>query len=76
MAGHLGHPGAPGASAVAQTFDYAPPSPVLGLKAVSKETGVVLTRKGAPEFTRLVVEREEGGSWKEIGAFSERQRVY
>ncbi|HQB65729.1 MAG TPA: NAD(P)H-dependent oxidoreductase subunit E, partial [Fibrobacteraceae bacterium] len=76
VAGHLGHPGAPGASAVAQTFDYAPPSPVLGLKAVSKETGVVLTWKGAPEFTRLVVEREEGGSWKEIGEPSVKDKEF
>lgn len=76
VAGHLGHPGAPGASAVAQIFDYAPPSPVLGLKAVSKETGVVLTWKGAPEFTRLVVEREEGGSWKEIGEPSVKDKEF
>jgi hypothetical protein len=65
---HKGHPGAPGASAKPQAADYAPPSPVLAVKAVASEAGVTLTWKAAPEFTRITVERLEGSSWKEVGA--------
>lgn len=74
--GHKGHPGAPGAVAKPQVFDYAPPSPVLGLKAVSSESGVTLTWKGAPEFTRLVVERDEGSGWKEVGEPSVKDKEF
>jgi len=66
--GHKGHPGAPGASAKSQVADYAPPCPILGVKAVASEAGVTLTWKGAPEFTQIAVERLEGTSWKSIGA--------
>ena len=65
--GHGGHPGAPGATAKPQVADYAPPSPVLNVKAEADETGATLTWKGAPEFTKLVVEKKNGSSWVAVG---------
>ena len=65
--GHCGHPGAPGAIAKPQVADYAPPSPVLNVKSEADETGATLTWKGAPEFTKLVVEKKNGASWVAVG---------
>lgn len=76
LAGHFGHPGAPGASATPQVFDYAPPPPVLGLTASVSEEGVVLTWKLAPDFTALSVERLDGSSWKEIGSPSPKDKDF
>lgn len=76
VAGHFGHPGAPGARACAQAENYAPPSPVLGVKAEADSSGVTLTWKGAPEFTHLVVERKEGASWVSIGEPSPKDKSF
>lgn len=65
--GHCGHPGAPGATAKPQVADYAPPSPVLNVKAEADETGATLTWKGAPEFTKIVVEKKSGNDWVAVG---------
>jgi hypothetical protein len=65
--GHCGHPGAPGATAKPQVADYAPPSPVLNVKAEADETGATLTWKGAPEFTKIVVEKKNGSKWDVVG---------
>ena len=65
--GHCGHPGAPGAKAKPQVADYAPPSPVLNVKAEADESGATLTWKGAPEFTKLVVEKKNGSNWVAVG---------
>ena len=65
--GHSGHPGAPGAIAKPQVPDYAPPSPVLNVKAEADEAGATLTWKGAPEFTKLVVEKKDGANWVAVG---------
>ena len=65
--GHCGHPGAPGATAKPQVPDYAPPSPVLCVKAEADETGATLTWKGAPEFTKIVVEKKSGNDWVAVG---------
>ena len=65
--GHGGHPGAPGATAKPQVADYAPPSPVLNVKAEADENGATLTWKGAPEFTKIVVEKKNGNDWVTVG---------
>ena len=65
--GHCGHPGAPGAIAKPQVADYAPPSPVLNVKSEADETGATLTWKGAPEFTKIVVEKKNGNDWVAVG---------
>ncbi|MBR2470185.1 MAG: NAD(P)H-dependent oxidoreductase subunit E, partial [Fibrobacter sp.] len=65
--GHSGHPGAPGAKAKPQVADYAPPSPVLNVKAEADDAGATLTWKGAPEFTKLVVEKKNGTKWDAVG---------
>ena len=65
--GHCGHPGAPGATAKPQVADYAPPSPVLNVKAEADEAGATLTWKGAPEFTKIVVEKKNGSKWEVVG---------
>lgn len=65
--GHCGHPGAPGATAKPQVNDYAPPSPVLCVKAEADAAGATLTWKGAPEFTKIVVEKKSGNDWVVVG---------
>jgi hypothetical protein len=65
--GHGDHPGAPGATAKPQVADYAPPSPVLDVKAEADENGATLTWKGAPEFTKIVVEKKDGSNWVAVG---------
>ncbi len=74
--GHLGHPGAVGATAKPQVADYAPPSPVLAVKAEAAEGGVTLTWKGAPEFTKLIVERLNGSSWVVVGEPSVKDKAF
>ncbi|MDR1760164.1 MAG: NAD(P)H-dependent oxidoreductase subunit E [Fibrobacter sp.] len=76
LSGHLGHPGAPGASARAQVLDYAPPPPVLGVSAQASADGVTLTWKAAPEITALAVERLEDSSWKQIGTLSPKDKEF
>lgn len=65
--GHFGHPGAPLAKAMPQAADYAPPSPVLNVKAEADNAGATLTWKGAPEFTKIVVEKKNSAKWVEVG---------
>ncbi|MCF0223901.1 MAG: NAD(P)H-dependent oxidoreductase subunit E [Fibrobacter sp.] len=74
--GHGGHPGAPGATAKVQVADYAPPSPVLNVKAEVDENGATLTWKGAPEFTKIVVEKKDGSSWVSVGEPSVKDKAF
>ncbi|MBO7383519.1 MAG: NAD(P)H-dependent oxidoreductase subunit E [Fibrobacter sp.] len=74
--GHCGHPGAPGATAKPQVADYAPPSPVLNVKAEADEAGASLTWKGAPEFTKLVVEKKNGSKWEVVGEPGVKDKVF
>lgn len=74
--GHMGHPGAPLATAKPQVADYAPPSPVLNVKAEADESGAVITWKGAPEFTKLVVEKKSGTDWVSVGEPCVKDKCY
>jgi NADH:ubiquinone oxidoreductase subunit E len=62
LIGTDGHPGAKGSCASAQTFDYAPPPPALGVAAVEREGKVVLTWKAAPEITELEIQKKAPGA--------------
>jgi len=76
--GDLGHPGAVGASAVAQAKDYAPPPPALGLKAEIREgAGVVLTWRVAPEVTEIGVEADTGnGVFTSVGTAGPKDKEF
>ncbi len=66
--GTAGHPGAQGASAKAQSFNYAPPPPALSVKAAEREGKVVLTWKAAPETTSLLIEKKAPGATEFVKA--------
>lgn len=74
--GHTGHPGAVGSNAKPQDAFYAPPSPVLNVRAEAAEGGVTLTWKGAPEFTKLTVERLDGKTWTQVGEPSPKDKAF
>ena len=75
--GHSGHPGALGATAKPQVSDYAPPSPVLNVKAEFEEgVGVTLTWKAAPESTKLIIEKKSGSSFASIGEVSVKDKSF
>ncbi len=59
--GTAGHPGAEGATAQPQTFNYAPPPPALHVAAAEREGKVVLTWKAGPETLSLTVEKKAPG---------------
>jgi hypothetical protein len=39
----------------------------LNVKYEADETGATLTWKGAPEFTKIVVEKKNGNDWVAVG---------
>ncbi len=63
-----GHPGAKGACASAQTFDYAPPPPALGVSVTDREGSAVLTWKAAPEITELAIQKKAPGTTEFVQA--------
>lgn len=74
----LGHPGAAGASAVAQKPDYAPAPPALAVKAELRDGAVVLTWKVAPEVTELRVEESsaENGSYTQVSTANPKDKEF
>lgn len=65
-----GHPGALGATAVAQKPGYAPAPPALKVAAKVEGDSVTVTWVNAPECAKLVVERSDdgGAAWREIAS--------